>query len=147
VPWYSEVSIWNLMGDTQTDIIREGYSVIIEAGYENGAYGKIFEGQVFQPLFDRQNVTDFVVTLHCIDGMGLLNANISNVTMAAGYDYNDFIAQMAKSAHTPIPLGNISPELDRKKFPRGRTVFGEPKSTSDRSSKTITLNPGSALAN
>lgn len=126
-PWWADISIWNLRGDTQEAIIREGYSVTVEAGYVNGAYGKIFEGEVFQPLFDRQNVTDFVTTLHCIDGMGLMHANFASLTMAAGYDYNSMLAQMAKQAHTPIPLGEITPNLDKKKAPRGMTFMGDTK--------------------
>lgn len=128
--WYSDISIWNLRGDTQQDIVQstlEGTTVIVEAGYVDGEYGKIFEGQVFQPLFDRQNVTDFITTLHCIDSMSLHHANFVSTCMQAGYKYHDVINTMSKNARQPIPLGDVTQSLDQKTSPRGKVLFGDPR--------------------
>lgn len=128
--WYSDITIWNLAGDTTAEIVnntRKGFSVIVEAGYQSGSYGKVFDGTVFQPLFDRENVTDFILTLRCIDGMGLLTSNLCKMTLEAGYDYAGVIAKMASSARTPIPVERISTGLESKKMPRGKVIFGEPR--------------------
>lgn len=131
-PWYSEVSIYNLGAKTMNDMImacnEEGASVNIEAGYKNGKYGTIFSGKIFQPLFDRQNVVDYVLTLSCIDGLGLLTGNLCSASLKAGYDYALQIATMAKNSMTPISIAEngITPSLDSKKAPRGKTFFDVP---------------------
>ncbi len=129
-PWYADLTIWNLSGDTMDNIyneLKQGMRVTIQAGYQNGTYGKIFDGQVFQPMFDRQNVTDFIMTLNCINGLGLLTGNLCNTTLESGYDYAGIIAAMARSARTSIPMSQITPNLDSKKLPRGKVIFGDPK--------------------
>lgn len=129
-PWYGDISIWNLYGDTMANIwdeIKEGMRVTVEAGYLNGQYGKIFDGLVFQPLFDRQNVTDFVTTLHCMDGLNLLSSNFISTSIAAGYDYISFLKHIASNAMTTIPIGDISANLGTNKTARGQVLFGEPK--------------------
>lgn len=124
--FWAEVSMYNLNMPTQTRLIEEGDFVVIEAGYEEGPYEQLFSGSVFQPMFERENVTDYKTTLYCMDGLGLLTANISNVTLQSGYDYRSVISAMAASAHKAIPLGSITSNLDSKSSPRGKTIFGEP---------------------
>lgn len=126
-PWFAEVEIWNLNVETQVKIIEEGAEVILEAGYRDGPYGPVWDGNVFQTAWDRENITDFVTTLHCMDGFGIVTANMVNTALPAGYDYAGIIAAMARSARSPIPLGTISAALDPKKAPRGVALFGEPK--------------------
>ena len=38
---YADISIYNLTGSTEKAIIEEGMQVIVNAGYEDGAYGTI----------------------------------------------------------------------------------------------------------
>lgn len=129
VPWYAEITIWNLSEKLQLDIItktKEGMLVSVKAGYQHGAYGTIFTGEIFQPLFSRENVTDFILTLNCLDGLGLIASNICAFSLEAGYDYAGTIAEMCKKAHSPIKLGKISNRVEKKTLPRGKVFFGEP---------------------
>ena len=127
-PWYSDITIWNLNALTEQQILTSADKVIMKAGYEDAAYyGKIFEGNVFQSLFDRENVTDFKTTLHCIDGLGIMDSNIVNFTTMAGYDQRTLIAQMSRQARTPINMGTITDSLKPQKMPRGKVLFGDHK--------------------
>ena len=130
-PWYADLAIWNLAGDTTQDIItecqKEGSRVIIEAGYKDGAYGKICDMPIFQPLFTRENVTDHILTLHCIDGLGVMTGNFASLTLNSGVKYGDIIKKMAATAKTPIPVDKISSSLSEKKSDRGVVIFGDPK--------------------
>jgi hypothetical protein len=126
-PWTGELEIWNLQGDTLNEIIKEGYAVKVEAGYQDGKYGKIFEAEVFQPMVERRNVTDFVTTLVCLDGQGIIHSNFVSFTQEAGYDYRGLITAMAKRCRTPMPLGTISENLKTTKSPRGAVIFGDPR--------------------
>lgn len=130
VPCYSDISIYNLAGDTLQDILAvtdTGGLIVVEAGYQNGSYGTIFEGMVFQPLFDRMNVVDNKLTLHCIDGLNLLTGNICNTTVKGGYDYVGLLQEMARVAAKPFGIEGISPKLSQQKLPRGKTIFGDIK--------------------
>ena len=121
--WFGFITIYNFSPETENLVITQGMKVIVEAGYED-AYGKIFEGNVFQPMWDRENVVDFRTMLHCIDGLGIVDGSITNLTREAGYDYRALIAAMASDAN--IQIGGLM-DMGADKFPRGRTLFGEPK--------------------
>lgn len=126
--FWGDITIWNLNKESQQQIVIEGTRVIVQAGYDiPGIYGKIFDGQVFQPMIDRENVVDFKTTLHCMDGLGTWTADISNVTLQSGYNYRQMIAAMAANAMKPIPLGTLTENLDQKNAPRGMSIFGDPK--------------------
>ena len=125
--YYGDISIYNLTSETEERLIEESASVIVEAGYVNGNYGQIFGGKVFQAIRDRENVVDYVLTLHCIDGMELFNNNFVKVTYNAGDDQRTHIQKICNDATTTIPIDGISETLDVKKMPRGKTYFGEPK--------------------
>lgn len=66
VPRYGEVSIYNLSKATVNTLVNQGARVIIEAGYENGIYGTIWNGNIFHFIEHRDNVVDKVLTMHCM---------------------------------------------------------------------------------
>jgi hypothetical protein len=121
--WFGEVEIYNLNPPTQNTVLTQGMAVQLQAGYVNGNYGQIFTGNLFQPLWDRENVVDFKTILHIIDGLGMLDQKITNLTQQAGYDYPAFIASLAANAQ--IETGGLM-NMGGKTFPRGRSAFGTP---------------------
>lgn len=126
---YADISIYNLDLSTLEAIVKEGSTVILSAGYEHGAFGKIFEGELFQPTIERENVTDLKLTLHCIDGNNILNSNFVNFSLGKGYNYRDVILKMANSARNKMTVGGVTDTLDQKQTPRGKVVFGDPRDT------------------
>lgn len=125
--YYGEVTIYNLSGDTEQKIINEGAKVIVQAGYQNGHYGKIFEGFVFQPMRDRENVVDYKLTLNCVNQKAVLDHNLVKFTANAGQDPRTMIKNVAGQARTPINVGTITDDLETTTLPRGKVYFGEPK--------------------
>lgn len=140
---YAEVAIYNLSPDTEALIVKEGMRVIIEAGYQGyletqqqGAaqpvvtpkqYGTIFDGEVIQPIRDREDNVDYKLTLVCMDGDSFLNNNIVRMTVNAGLNQRQFVNQIASAAMTPTEVGRISPDLSTQNLPRGKVFFGSPK--------------------
>ena len=119
---------YNLDGNMEQRLIQEGSQVELYAGYQNGNYGRIFSGMVFQPLRDRENVTDYKLTLHCVDDNFVLSSdNFVKFTANAGQDQRTIIDMISKNADKPIPIGSISKAIGNKKLPRGKVVFGDPK--------------------
>lgn len=127
VPQYADITVYNLNGDTEAELIEEGQTIIVEAGYREGTFGTIYKGQVFQKIRDRENVVDYTLTFHCIDCLNVIANEFVNFTMNDGGDQRSQIREIARQATTPIEVGYLTPYISDKKLPRGKTFFGEPK--------------------
>ena len=126
--YYGDINVYNLNGATESTIIEEGNRVTVEAGYLDGYYGKIFDGKVFQVFRQRENVIDYKLTLHCIDGMGIYDGNLVNFTIQPGSDQRGHLQIIANQAKNPFQLGVVTDNLSTTKLPRGKTFFGSPES-------------------
>ena len=128
--WYADICIYNLDQPTTQAIlqrpIKQGMSVTVAAGYQNGNYGVIWSGPVFQPFLERENVTDLKRTLHCILGLDELSRTAISGTYAAGTTQFDIINQIANQLFTKNSKARISSNLKPGKFPRGGVFFGNP---------------------
>ncbi len=78
---FSEIVIYNLSPDTETSIFKNAKSVTLEAGYQNGAYGQIFNGSVRQVIRGKENGVTYFCKLICIDGDDLLNIGFANLVL------------------------------------------------------------------
>lgn len=131
--WYfSEFNIYNPTIETEKKIIQEGAEVYFYAGYSEGNYGQIFGGKVFQSLWTREHVTDFKLTLICMDGERLFRDNFVNFTLTE-YTEQTLMNEIAGRSHRKIEVGKISEltgltaeGVDLEPLPRGTTVFGSP---------------------
>lgn len=127
--WCAEIVIYNLDQQTTQEFLSVGMQnlqVVVSAGYKQGSYGVIWSGPVFQPLFDRENVTDFKITLNCILGLWANTRNSINLTVAANLRQTDVVMAIANSAFSKIPVVALSSNISDKKLPRGKTMFGNP---------------------
>ncbi len=115
--------------------IQQGMGITLQAGYQSpGPYGiverpipTIWSGYVLQPMFDRVNQTDFVVTLHCIIGLNEDTRNSLNKVYGAGITQQQIVQQMAKDAYSPISTGTIADGLSSKSLSYPKVVFGTPR--------------------
>src|SRR6185312_14350655 len=70
--WWAEISIYNLAGSTESNILQPGANVSLSAGYQKSFdvnTNRIFQGSVFQPMWERRDVVDYIVTLRCVVGL------------------------------------------------------------------------------
>lgn len=130
---YSTLHIYNLNQETEKRIISEGDRVIIEAGYESEGddkpqrYGKIFDGQVVYPTRSKENNTDYVLTLLCIDGNNLLDKNFISRSLNRGLNQRQLLQAVCDGGRVKIPIDYASQGLSSQQLPRGRVIFGECK--------------------
>ncbi len=136
---YAEINIYNLTNENETDIIKEGMRIIVEAGYdgfidtetgektETKQYGKIFDGDIVQFIRSREDNINYVLTLICLDGDSFLNNNILKATLNAGVSQRQIVEHIAAYSKIPTEIGRITPELSTKALPRGKVFFGMPK--------------------
>jgi hypothetical protein len=124
---YAFIKIYNLNEVTENAIINEGARVIVEAGYDNGIYGTIFDGKILQFLRSKEDNLDYVLTLVCLDGDSFLSNNYINLTLNAGQNKRQVIEAVCNQAMVTTEIGRVSPDISSERLPRGKVLFGDPK--------------------
>ena len=123
--WYCDIEIYNFDATTSQKVLTEGMRVVVSAGYQQGNYGVIFEGRIFQAFVERENVFDFKTILHCVTG----RIELANNLLVGVFDNNpkqaDIAIQLATTAPTQLSLKYLA-GLGQIKLPRGKTIFSDP---------------------
>lgn len=131
-PWFAQIEIYNATDALMEAVLTQGMSVSLRAGYQTQPYGTIFEGQIYQPIWEQENVVDFKLTLLCYAGMKETIANFANFTAARESTQASLIAQGCKAAHHPIQVGQVDTTvLSQTRLPRARAFFGDPRTLFD----------------
>ena len=123
-PNYSEVIIYNLNAETENTIIKEGMRIIVEAGYEGEQYGLIFDGDILQPIREKEDGVTYKLTLTSIDSDKFMNFGFANFSLLRGQSLRDVVTKVTNKAKYPSQLGDISKSLSNSKLTRGKVVFG-----------------------
>ena len=119
---YSTVEIYNLTAATEQKILKEGDRIIIEAGYEgylttsaDGSiqeakdaegntqekqYGVIFDGKIIYPSRRKENNTDYVLSLLCVDGANVLGKNFIAKTLNKGVNQRQILDAVCEKSKT-----------------------------------------------
>src|SRR5208337_4492188 len=80
--WYCDIVIYNLNSPTEQEILLQGMTVTLDAGYQGQPYGTIFQGTLLQPLWEREDGIDDKLTLHCVCGLIEAGNNFVGQTIA-----------------------------------------------------------------
>ena len=83
-PNHAEITVTNLAPGTSQQIQQEFTSVTLQAGYVNGAYGTIFQGDIREFERGKENATDSFLTILAADGDLAYIKGIVNKALAAG---------------------------------------------------------------
>lgn len=126
-PNFSTVTIYNLNAETENQIINEGDTVIVEAGYEGEQYGLIFRGDVVQAVRGKEDGVSYKLTLNSIDGDRFLNSGYVTFSVAKGQTARTQISAVTDRAKIPAKLGTISGNLQSAQLTRGKVFFGMAK--------------------
>jgi len=113
--------------------VTQGMIVTLSAGYQSGNYGVIWQGPVFQAMYERENAVDLKLTLYCLISFYEVNRQFVKDTIAAGFTQEQQlqrIIQLTTSQGTLNPATiesfKVSPNISQQKLPRGKVVFGSP---------------------
>lgn len=125
---FGHITIYNLSPERETDIFKNAKYVTVEAGYQNGAYGIIFQGQVRIPTRGKENGVDRFITLGVLDGDSALNLAFCNAYTGAGQLPTALVNTITRSSKPAFDV-EIRGDLDegQGKTERGKTFFGQPK--------------------
>lgn len=137
--WYADIAIYNLDEPTTQNILLNATWVTLKAGFQTGSNlsSIIWDGPILQTLFDREQVVDFKVTLHCVANP-LVMDDIVGFSMGPFASQAQLVSRMVseinKDSAAPLPAidqsnGTLSPYatqvMTAKQYPRGNTVFGK----------------------
>jgi Baseplate hub gp41 len=131
---FCDLQIYNLDAPTQNNLITQGAHVTVEAGYDNGVnYGKIFDGKVFQPTWTRENVTDYVLGLHCITGFDYLLNNFISAVHSRFATQVEIVRKIADEADKKIQLdpATLTAKFNAQKLARTQVSHGAPQDEID----------------
>ena len=131
--WYADIVVYNLDTPEIQNILLNATWVTLKAGFQTGANlsSIIWDGPILQVLFDREQVVDFRVTLHCVANP-LVMDDIVGFSMGPFASQAQLVAKMATLINLPaMSAANgtlstyASQALSTKQYPRGNTVFGK----------------------
>lgn len=119
------IRVYNVAPDTQNLIQKEYSEVILQAGYEKGAFGVIFKGTLKQFRFGRENATTTYMDLLCADGDLAYNFAMCMKSAAAGTTRQERV-NMALSAMNDkgVSAGQLVIDATGGTLPRGKVLFG-----------------------
>lgn len=120
------IRVYNLSPDTMRKITAEFTRVVVQAGYENGAFGVIFDGTVKQYRIGKENATDRYLDIMAAENDLEYNFGIAKTTLAAGSTAIDQITAYAKDMG--LEIGDIDPTVAQSsgvlKLGRGKVGWG-----------------------
>ncbi|HEJ2441834.1 TPA: hypothetical protein SLZ45_003360 [Burkholderia multivorans] len=123
-PNSARIRIFNVSDDTAQRIQGEFTRVVLQAGYQDGPFGLLFDGVIKQVRRGRYSPTETVVDVTAASGDMWYNHAVVNTTLAAGSTYMDHVqAAIATMKPYGLTVGYL-PEFDVKPLPRGKVIFG-----------------------
>lgn len=115
------IRVYNLSDDTANSVQKEFTRVRLQAGYEAGAFGTIFDGTIKQTRKGRENPTDTYVDILAADGDQAYNQGFISKSLAAGATAED--ERKALATAMGIPEGYVA-DLPPGAAQRGQVKYG-----------------------
>lgn len=123
--WFADIAVYNCLPG-MNQVLKKGDPVTVEAGYDDPGSGLIFKGTIWQPIWERENETDFKLTLHCF--VRLYEEQNTYVTLPALGSAQNPISQAAAVRKVADAVGlnvaYLDPSLETKLLPRGEAYSG-----------------------
>jgi hypothetical protein len=99
--WQADIVIYNFAPSLR-QVIRAGDDVVLNAGYQVPGMGVVFRGKVFQPIWEKQNETDYTLTLHCLVALWVDQLSFVSITLPSLIKRGDAVKLVAQQAGAPV---------------------------------------------
>jgi len=120
-PQYTNIRIYNVARSTAEKIKANEYTrVVLQAGYQGGNFGLIFDGQMIQARLGRESAVDSYLDVLAAEGYEA-NQAVVNTTLAAGATEQDVANAAGAAMGQSIHFNNYNPTV---RLPRGRVLYG-----------------------
>lgn len=135
--WYADIAVYNLAPGAHLQI-QAGDPVSLTAGYQSPVSEQplVFQGHVFQPLWERVSATDYRLLLHCFIGKWEDEQGTVSVQFSSDLSVADQVRQVVKEFNrkygtttnaAPLLIESLDPKLEGSKKTRGSSFFGVPR--------------------
>ena len=121
-PNSAEIFVYNLAADTEKQIRKEFTTVVLQAGYANGAFGIIFQGTIKQAKSGRDDQTNTYLAIYAADSDEIYNFGMINKAIAAGTDPKDQANQVAQAMGAKV--GSVQFNTGLQSNIRGKVMYG-----------------------
>lgn len=120
------IRVHNLKAETEQALRKEFNEVVVQAGYENAAYGVIFSGTIKQFRTGREsNGVDTYLDILAADGDVGYNYGINNTTLASGMTGRQRLEATIKELNVVgLSQGELQIDGVGGVLPRGKVLFG-----------------------
>lgn len=119
------VRVFNLSPDTEAVIRKEYSRVVLQAGYENSAFGLIFDGTIVQFRKGRTSPTTTYLDILVSDGDIAYNYAMCSKNAAAGTTRKERLdLAMAPMNSKGVSAGQLLIDSTGGILPRGKVLFG-----------------------
>jgi baseplate hub protein gp41 len=115
------IRVYNLSDETAQSVKKEFTAVRLQAGYETGAFGTIFDGTIKQVRRGRENPTDTYLDILAADGDKAYNQGVISKSLAAGATPSD--ERKALIDAMGIPAGYVA-DMPPGAAQRGQVKYG-----------------------
>jgi len=122
-PNNASIRVYNLSRETVQKIRGEFSEVVVNAGYQNGNYGVIFQGTIKQFRIGKENNTDTYLDILAADGDIGYNQGVINISLAKGTTLNDTVAELSK-AMPGVEISSLEVDPQHRPTIRGQVLFG-----------------------
>ncbi len=124
-PSTAVIRVYNLSDTTIKKIRGEFSHVVLQAGYQDAAFGVIFDGTIKQYRIGKENGTDSYLDIMAADGDLGYNFSTISQTLAAGTSSLERTqAAIAAMAPQGIKQGQLLIPTTGGVLPRGKVLFG-----------------------
>lgn len=118
------VRVFNLKGETANKIQKEFSHLTLQAGYQDGAYGIVFDGTIVQVRRGREDGRTTYLDITAADGDAAINFGQVNTSLQAGSTFKDRVAALAKAMEPHGVTQGYTADLPAQGLPRGKVMYG-----------------------
>jgi hypothetical protein len=118
------IRVYNLSDSTAKSIIAEFDTVTLQAGFQFGNFGIIFQGTIKQFRRGRERNVDNYLDILAADGDEAYNFGVVNQSFAAGGSYSDQLTALSSAMGTTVDPNADSYVSTGGILPRGKVLFG-----------------------
>jgi hypothetical protein len=122
-----DAMFYNVSEQTSNLIRDEFTDIVLYAGYEQGAYGLVFKGNIKRTRYGRQNAIDTYLHVMAADGDEAITQALVSATLGAGYSREAVYSAIGSTLRPygisvdPLPADVAAAG---QPSPRGRAIFG-----------------------
>jgi len=127
IPNHAVITVYNLSNATARRVQNKEFSyVVLQAGYSNGRYGVIFNGQIKMTKRGRRSAVDTYLIIYAADGDFALNQQpLDPIVFRRGSELKDRVNGLQQQiAKNGVDAGELPSDLPGGVLPRGKVLNG-----------------------